>query len=271
MSIVQISRPSEITEADWNYYLCFQPYDYISSIAEGMKHSNRFFVDERFQKLIYSYAFSKQTRFRAQKSFHQFDAFELYRARLYKESDADDRMRHPKIYGEFQGYNAEESFVPNKSNFSGDGRSNPDGISYLYASNNIRTCLLEKRVKPGDIVSVATIKIIDRIFLFDASPNSASIMEESVERTLWANNFVLGLRRLFSMPYRDQGDYLLCQYISEYLKNWNFDGIMYHSSLEQNPFSSGINFTIFNYQKCKVASSRLYYISSVDLKTSPEI
>lgn len=269
---VKLSAPGRITEEDWNYYLQQSPADYIYSIVDSLKSRNRFFVDERFLKLLYACAFDTGSRFQFQKTLYAQQNLVVYRARKYEENDYEERMQTPENYGNFQGYNAEGSFVP-PENKSSAGRINPDDIRYLYTASDIETSILEVKAQPGEYVSVAQICLKEDVLMFDLTKNHSGIDADTVQKSEWINFFALNLACFFQRPYVDNGSYYFCQYVSEYMKNWGFDGIMFRSSMQPTKAwgNVGINFTFFNYDKCEVRSSKLYHVIRVDVATFPGI
>ena len=66
----------------------------------------------------------------------------------------------------FWGYDAEQSDAPPKDKTLG-GRANPKNISYLYIAEDLKTAMMEVRPNLTQEVSVATIKILKTLRLFD--------------------------------------------------------------------------------------------------------
>ena len=271
MARVLIPTPAPITEEDWQYYLGMNPGGFILQTIESLRNENRFFVDERFLKLIYTYVFDIASRYQAQRTVYQMAKIPFYRARIYKERDYEERFKNPERYNEFQGYDADNSFVP-PLNASVEGRINPNSIRYLYTSSDIKTSILEVRAQPGEYVSVATIMLKEDVHLADFSKQLSSIDAASFEKARWINSFALHLGYFFFFFYVDTGDYYFCQDVSEYLKNWGFDVIAFRSSMMPTAIQNeGVNYTFFNFEKCEVKSSKLYHIVSIEVTTYPEI
>ena len=264
-----------ISEEDWRYYLSFSPREYLQEIVLSLKGVSRFFVDNRFNKLLFYYAFEPNSRYQAQTSLYEYEIQKriFSRARIYKELDAGDRFGNPQKYGVFQGYDAEGSFVPPENRWPGQGRINPEGIRYLYTSSDVHTCLLEVGAQPNDYVSVGQIALKETVHMIDFSKDFSALDCVNLERSKWMNSFVLEVVRVFQKPFVENGDYLLCQYISEFYKTRGFDGIIFQSAKAFNTFTPGHgkNYIFFNYQKCEVLSSKLYYIVQVNIETSPDI
>lgn len=271
MSIVGMTKPDYLSTSDWDYYLSCEPRDYVENISSGLKTENRFFVDERFQKLLYYYAFDLQSISQAQTVINQ-NSSPLYRSRIYKEKDAMERYTDPARWGAFQGYNKEKSFVPPDGKNVPSGRANPEKIRYLYATSDLETSVLETRARSGEFVSVACIQILESMHLIDLSKNYSAIDADTVSKSKWINRFILSLESAFQKPYAETGDYYLCQYICEYYKNWGMDGVMYRSAQKQMAQGrEGICFTVFNYAKCDAVSSKLYYVCSNSVELDPPV
>ena len=266
MPPILLSKQYPISEEDWKYYLNFKPSDYIRQVAAGLTSYSRFFTDKRFQKLLYHYAFDKGSCVQAQFTIPENTPRVFYRARIYKEDDAFERMAYPEKYGMFQGYDAGNSSVPPTNQWAGQGRINPEGINYLYTSSDIHTCMLEVRAQTGEYVSVAEIKLQKTKHMMDFRNKWSAI--EAGEQSDWINSFIVGIQNVFQNPYIKNGDYFLCQYISEFYKMWGFDGVIFHSSKVADTLCAdrGINYTFFNYEDCKVILSKLHYIISTKLE-----
>lgn len=250
----------QVTDDDWSYCLGFTPIEYIQYIQNGLKYNNRFFVDNRFNKLLHLYASSNE----AQRYLYPNRNKILYRARIFPKGL---KARNP--IPPFHGYNAEESFVPSKDINISEGRGNPALIRYLYAASDINTAIAEVSPKINDTISVAEIQIDEQIHLLDFAKAAIYIQATNEERTKWFQQFVLDLTDVFQTPFHEKYDYLLCQYICELIKNIGFDGIAFNSSRVQQSFGSGegTNFTIFNYTgKCYPISSELYYVSNIKVE-----
>lgn len=257
-----ITGIGEITDDDWKHYLSFTPIEYIQYIQNSLKYNNRFFVDNRFNKLIYQYAYHLSSRLEAQKFLYPKKI--LHRARVFSEG-LDARNPNPP----FHGYNADESFVPPESiTHIPEGRGNPELIRYLYAASDIDTTIAEVSPKIEDVISVAEIQVDEPICLLQFSKFFAGMEASSLERTKWVQHFILSLSSVFQTPFHTKYDYLICQYICEFAKNIGFDGITFYSSRIQKPLhlEEGINYTIFNYNKCHAISSELYLVSNIEIE-----
>ena len=257
----EISMPND---EDWNYYLQNTPDNYLKGMLTSLLEENRFFVDYRFLKLLLWYV-SEGGKFCTTELTIKKDSSLLYRARVYsEEKDKAERERErvtEKDNNCFLGYNKTGSFIPPKGAFVGNGRANPSGITYLYTANDPFTAIAEVNPPLKAEVSVATIVAKDNLRILNFANVHSSSTGEDTERVEWICNFVLALTRIYNTSALGE-NYLLCQYVSEFAKNIGFDGISFRSSKVKIVFikNEGINFVIFNHQKCEAVSSELYYI-----------
>lgn len=155
----------------------------------------------------------------------------------------------------FYGYDKENSFVPKAEIVTEDGRTNPKYIRYLYVSEDEATAMIEVKPVLESFVSIAKIMTTEPLVLLDIPRSLAGDSKaESV-------GFIMGINEFFSSPsFGELKDYLPAQYIAEYIKSLErFDGIRFHSSLNK----TGLNLTIFNYQKCRAVASKIYAITQI--------
>ena len=259
-----IYRPvvNSITDKDWEYYLSFSPWKFIQITSESLKNSNRFFVDERFTKLIFWFIFGQESRYEAQHLVRPNQC--LYRARIYDNTNVLTDNKSTKD-ASFRGYNKIGSFVPTDASKTPAGRANPENIIYLYASSDVDTAIAEVNPNLKDKISVAEIKVLERLFVLDLAKSITWTNAETPEQTSWLQAFILGLSSFFQTPHREKYDYLLCQYVSELVKNVGLDGIRFNSSKKGGGLMDGcgVNYTIFNYKKCEPVSSDLYMVNNI--------
>jgi len=185
----------------------------------------------------------------------------------------------------FWGFNSEYSDAPLKNDTQ--GRVNPIGISYLYTTCDVNTAIAEIQPTIGQTISIAKIKTLKKLNLFNFDFRSAFKNSKLLKMPL--NEFIehmgtvyleLGLifetiSELFSKPISgDTSNYYATQYISELLKHLGFDGIKYKSSLKKG----GSNIVLFDTSKhnddklknYEIVNSSLHRITNVKI-TSKEI
>lgn len=163
---------------------------------------------------------------------------------------------------QFWGYGQEESDAPPKDKTPA-GRANPKNISYLYIAEDIKTAMMEVRPNVFQDVSIATIKIMKDLRLFDfCYSDSEEEMGKSFDLSIISGRF--------STPnFGGEDNYYATQYLCEFIKELGFDGIRFYSSLNQN----GKNIVLFDTNKqqdtdCKnyeIIESKVYSITKLDL------
>lgn len=159
----------------------------------------------------------------------------------------------------YWGYAAKDSDSP-PNDKTKSMRVNPEGISYLYSAENVKTAIMEMRPLNGQYFSVATIEITDRVKLFDFTIKQTVGEKDNKPISMTV------LDKMFSQSnYGNALDYIPMQFICEYIKQLGFDGIRYNSSLLQD----GKNIVLFNTKenekKYKITGSEVYSVNSLDI------
>lgn len=163
----------------------------------------------------------------------------------------------------FWGYSAKKSLAPPPDKTK-DMRANYRYIPYLYCANHPYTALVEVRPRLGAQVSIATIRVNEDIRLLDFTMQTTSSKMTDTKKNLFAD-----LSMLYSKPIASDDDildYIPTQYIAEYAKNLNYDGISFRSSLTPelarqdaltHPELDRYNIVVFNYNKCSAIKSNV--------------
>lgn len=136
------------------------------------------------------------------------------------------------------------------SNKAGAGRANPEGISYLYLANNVETTIYETRANLYDYITIGEIRLKNHINVVNLhhTYNFDPILlseNEVLDDFMIHLPFISQLEDVLSKPLRRSDkklDYIPTQYLSEFIKSLNYDGIEYKSSLN----TEGYNLAIFN-------------------------
>ena len=255
---------------DWDFFQQTSADDYLKKLQKTLKSENRFFIDKRFIKLMYWFS-QEATKYCSAEVIIPANSKYLYRARIYdKAQDIEERKNgtdSTPCGSNFIGYGKTGSYIPPTGIHVGEGRANPEGIVYLYAAGDSETAIAEVNPPLEADVSVATIAIKQDIRILSFASLFASSTGNGDKRTLWKHNFILALTRIFNTP-ASGSDYLLCQYVSELVKDIGFDGISFRSSKVKRDFSNvkGINYTIFDHSKCEAISSDLYYVANRNME-----
>jgi len=162
------------------------------------------------------------------------------------------------------------------------GRSNSEGIPYLYLASSIDTAVAEIRPWIRSEVTIGFFKILSDLRIVNTSgdePKGALSLYEFVnigkedfnirrrpihsytsaekEEYVWGD-----INSAFSKPISPNDTplkYLPTQYLSEKLKTEGYDGVAYRSSLNED----GYNIALFDSQKAKCVGCRMYEIKKV--------
>ena len=180
----------------------------------------------------------------------------LYRARIV---DVKIRNNYLRENG-FRGFNKEHSFVPPQKSAK-ENRASPAGIVYLYVAENEHTAIAEVRPSMLDEISVARIKVLQRLKILDLSFNFPVeiLLPHKGSHTLT----ILAKEYMVPLDIKDNnGGYLPTQLITEFIRKheFGFDGIRYNSSLDLG----GKNLVIFNYKKCEPVESDIYKVNLIE-------
>lgn len=235
----------------------------ISSIKENLEYRNRYFSDSGFLSRL-RLTFEKSTKIYASedqnlKKASGAETISFYRARNY----TNEEINQQKLTSDFQGYDKEGSFVNLKSRWASSGRMNPQGITVLYVASDERTAITELHPHLDEVYSVATIKI----------KKGETLKIADLSQKLVDDEFTEELTEAISMGNSEE-DYVFPQYVASFCKSLGYDGIGYRSkySLRDDvKHNRGINYTIFNYEKCEVLSSKLFRIGQVSVHYHPFI
>lgn len=171
---------------------------------------------------------------------------------ILKNEHPDD-ARIKEMEEGFFGYGTSGSGIPPFSVKSPHGRANPEFISYLYLAEDPHTAISEIAPIPTSIISVALFKLTDSLRLIDLSSKQGNQYSNNYGKLLYY------ISRSFSSTAKNVGDYYITQYISEYIKNLGYDGIIFNSSI--CPEKS--NLVLFYADKVKAIGSELYKVGSV--------
>lgn len=257
MSYIDYIKDNGITDDEWALLLKQSSEKFLEDILNSQIKNTRFFGNELLLKLLYFYIFNWETGYIIKDCIKEGDI--LYRSRIYTETDGEDRWKD-NTDNMFKGYNEKNSGAPETP---GENRCSPKFIKCLYASNNVETSVYEVSPIQGDFVSVADIKILQTLNIVNFDITTTAAYDPNDRRAKWINGFILSISNFFSAPIREdrKEEYLLCQYISEYIRLLGFDGIKYKSAKYNG---CGENYSIFSFDKCKPISSKLYKVTNVE-------
>lgn len=213
-----------------------------------LKHQNRYFPNDG--------EFNKNSLRDISQYFETFEyPNSVYRARISKDGNLvpESRMGKPP------------------SGQLTQGRANPVGISYLYIASDESTAVSEIRPDKGDIVTISKIKLPENLkFLDIRSPKNTISPFDFSDNVLEALYKDIDLLERFGeelnrpvLPREAGIEYLSTQYLSELIKHWGFDGMLFKSSV-----SDGYNIVIFSDIELEFLENKLYNIDNLTINFS---
>jgi hypothetical protein len=176
------------------------------------------------------------------------DAFVSFLTILRKSYPTGTKMYRARIALSKRGFDKKEMGSPPKEHRIA-GRINPEGIEILYLSSDCQTAINEVRATTFDYVTIGEfkltkdIKVVNLSGLLNISPfqyDESDLDKYAVNRKVFqeiAHELAKPLRRNDS-PI----EYLPTQYISEFIKSQNYEGIEYKSTLHEG----GYNLAVFD-------------------------
>jgi hypothetical protein len=237
------------------YYIVNPDYNHLINIwheyKETVKHRNRFInsLPEELEVLLLS---SQNDRYKLLRTENK-----LFRARV---GSSDDIVLSP------YPANLNDMGMP-PINKARAGRANPDGIPYLYLTSSKETAIAEVRPWCGAVVTIATFNLLENLntinFSFFSGKRLFDYIDiENVDDALCRIQFFNNLSSEMSQPISPSDSYLEyipTQYVTEFIKNEGYDGIIFDSSL-----GLGQNVVLFNQANIEVSSSELVRISKIE-------
>ncbi len=150
-----------------------------------------------------------------------------------------------------------------------NGRANPIGIPCLYLSTNENTAIYEVRPDIHDELVVGRFCVNQKLKLMDLRKDtriSPFKYGKEIKNHIQYLKFLKILGEELSKPINKQAsklEYLSTQYLSEFIKNLGFDGLLYSSSV-----CDGDNVALFNDSKDVINCFEInqYQITETDLK-----
>lgn len=128
------------------------------------------------------------------------------------------------------------------------GRANPVGIPYLYLASDRETAVSEVRPHTGELASVAEFNLVQKLEIVDLRWPRRTISpfllaSDEVPLNIGDIGFLEQLGEELTRPVRPQSaafDYIPTQYLCEFIKACEFQGVMYRSSVGE-----GVNLALF--------------------------
>jgi len=217
--------------------------------SESIKHENRF----------HSGMFNSE----------QFASFLSIVRNVYP---VGEKMYRARIVAGKRGFTKRTMKAPPKGKRTA-GRINPEGIGVLYLSSDKLTVLNEVRASAFDRVTIGEFQATRDIKVVNLSgfdKTSPFKYDSELERFAINRSVFQELVADMAKPLR-RGDspleYLPTQYIAEFIKSQNYDGVEYDSTLNQG----GHNLAVFDESLFECVGVQTIEVSEISYKTQPEI
>ncbi len=203
------------------------------------------------------------------------DLYQLRRLLKYLSVGNDalpPRLFRARIQETPKPYTLAEMGAPPQEKTS-SGRVNPPGIPYLYLANEALTAISEVRPQVGELITVAEFRRTKTLLIADLrNPRAAASPFKVDEEELQALRQYLAFFDQLGMeltrpidPKTAHIEYLPSQYLCELMKDCNFDGVMYRSSV-----STGTNVALFDPTLAEAISVAVHRVTYVDVTTHIE-
>jgi hypothetical protein len=200
------------------------------------------------------------------------DAFASFLPIIAKTYPKETNLFRVRISSEDRGFPESKRGPPPKK-FSVAGRVNPEGIGILYLSSDCMTALNEVRANAFDFVTIGEFKAVKDISVINISGLSTSspfLYEDELEKYAANRKVFQDISLEIAKPLRridSPIEYLPTQYIAEYIKSKNFNGVEYASTLREG----GYNLAIFDEKLFKCIKVKTVEISKIMYETREHI
>jgi hypothetical protein len=178
-----------------------------------------------------------------------------------------DKVFRSRISEQLQPYPLNEMGKPPATS-TGNGRANPVGIPCLYVASDTATAIAEIRPHKAEIVCVAEFEVVEKIKLIDLrSPRKTlspfDLFDEQLQLLRRYMEYLCRLSEELTLPVLPKSanlEYLPSQYLCEFIKHREYDGVIYRSAM-----GAGINYAVFNDAKVKCVDVQQYRIDDISV------
>jgi hypothetical protein len=181
-----------------------------------------------------------------------------YRARKHPRSIID---RHPKPF------DRDKIGAPPPEEVFHAGRANPAGIAYLYLASSWETAIAEVRGEPGDLVSIGTFLLADGLSIINLVPIVGDVdpfEHDDLGLEVECRKLLKEFGRWLSRHVRSEEhelDYVVTQYLAEYIRSRGYDGIRFKSAL-----STGTNLALFTPGNAAWVDTKQHEITTMSIE-----
>ena len=200
------------------------------------------------------------------------DAFASFLSVAARSYPAGSSFCRARISADKEGFSLDNMGAPPKGKRNA-GRINPEGVGVLYLSSDNKTAINEVRASAFDYITIGKfqstrdITVVNLSAIAQTSPflYGGELEQFAINRKVFqeiAFEIAKPLRRSDS-PL----EYLPTQYISEFIKSENYDGVEYASTLREG----GFNLAVFDERLFSCVDIQTIEVSEILYKTYPDI
>lgn len=218
----------------------------------------------------FSEALKRENRFHC--GMFNGDQFALFLDMFKKDYPIGTRMYRARVSADKSGFSENDMGIPPYGRRIA-GRINPEGIGVLYLSSDELTVLNEVRASTFDFITIGTfqavrdVKIADLSGIGKTSPFSFDI---DLEKFAANRKVFQELATEIAKPLRRNDsslEYLPTQYIAEFIKSQNYDGVEYESTI----IKGGRNLAAFDENTFRCIDTKTIEISEIKYVTEPKL
>ncbi len=215
-----------------------------------LMHENRIFPITKIDEVSLENLFSHLLLYEVE--IAEFEVW--YRARKQKSKD--------------EKFNVCEMGAP-PNRIASQGRANPVGIPYLYLASTQDTAVAEIRPHTGDYATVGSFTAKSNLKVVDLRNPRKTVSpflldDDEIPKLREDIGFLVELGKELTrpiVPHAAAIDYIPSQYICEFIKNCDYHGVMYDSSVGE-----GVNLSPFNPSDATVNEVDFYRVTRVSVE-----
>ena len=197
------------------------------------------------------------------------DAFASFLSIIAKIYPIGSTFYRARISAKKEGLEADKMGAAPKEKRSA-GRINPEGIGILYLSSDSKTVVNEVRANAFDYVTIGKFQSLRNIKLVNLSGiarTSPFLYGNGLEQFAANRKVIQEIAFEVAKPLRRSDsplEYLPTQYITEFIKSQNYDGVEYASTLREG----GFNIAVFDEKLFDCVEVQTVEVSEILYKTN---
>lgn len=229
---------------------------FYDSLSESIKHKRRFFQGKFIKEVVEPECLNVSTISKYQTDFEK--GKQLFRARINQSN---------KAYGL-------SDLMPPPPDLAKAGRANPNGIPFFYAADCKNTAIAEVKPWIGAKVCIAYVEAKRNLSIVDLtkkvipSPMGYALSNKMNEYKKVLSEYSMWslLCENLSKPLGGENvelEYLVTQYLTEYIESLGYDGIKFYSSLDEE----GVNYVFFNPEDMLIKKIEEYEVRKIKVES----